>query len=85
MPAEQDYAAFKSELPKLLADPEKVGKYALIHAEAIDSIWPTFEEAAHAGYDRFGLEPFLVQHIVEKEEPKFFSRRVAPWPSLPGK
>lgn len=85
MSTEQDFAAFKRELPALLAVPENVGKYALIHAEKIDSIWPTFEEAAHAGYERFGVEPFLVQHILEKEKPRYFSRRVALWPSSPGK
>ena len=82
---EHDFAAFKRELPTLLAVPENVEKYALIHAEKTDSIWPTFEEAAHAGYERFGVEPFLVQHIVEKETPRYFSRRVAPWPSSQGK
>jgi hypothetical protein len=77
---EQEWEAFRRELPSLLAVPENVGKYALIHGGRVDSVWPTMQEALDTGYDRFGIEPFLVQHIVEKEEPRYFSRNIKSWP-----
>jgi hypothetical protein len=79
MALEREWELFRSELPRLLADPANLGKYALIHAGQIDSIWPTMDEALEAGYHRFGIEPFLVQHIVEKEKPVYFSRSVDSW------
>jgi hypothetical protein len=70
---------FDRELPTLLADSANEGKYALIHGDAIDSVWPTLDEALHQGYERFELEPFLIRHIVEHEKPVYFSRSVSPW------
>ena len=65
-----------SRTPALLADPQNLGKVALIHGDKVDSVWPTMDEALAAGYDRFGLEQFLVQEIVEKERVYYFSRNV---------
>lgn len=79
MSLEREWEAFCRELPGLLGIPENVGKYALIHGEKVDSLYPTVHEAIAAGYDRFGIDPFLVQHVVEKETPRFFSRSVVPW------
>jgi hypothetical protein len=75
---ERDFAAFLRELPQLLQDGENRGKYALVHGEQVDSIWSTIDEALQAGYDRFGIEPFLVKEIIEVEEPRYFSRNVTP-------
>jgi hypothetical protein len=69
---------FDRELPSLLADPANHGKYALIYGDAIDSVWPTLDEALQQGYDRFELQSFLIRHIVEHEEPLYFSRSVSP-------
>ncbi len=79
MALEREWEAFCRELPGLLANPENVGKYALIHGEKMDSLWPSRQEAIAAGYERFNIEPFLVQHVIEKEAPKFFTRSVVPW------
>jgi hypothetical protein len=63
----------------LLANPDNVGKFALVHGDRVDSVWATMEAALDAGYERFGVEPFLVEHIVEKEKPRYFSRNIVPW------
>ena len=39
------------------------GKYVLIHKNKIDSVWDTFNDAIQAGYDRYGLKPFMVKQI----------------------
>jgi hypothetical protein len=78
MALERELATFQQERTRLLA--EHPGKFALIHGEAVDSVWDTAEDALDAGYARFGLEPFLVQEIVEVERPRYFSRRVTRCP-----
>jgi hypothetical protein len=79
MALEQEWQAFRRELPNLLANPDNVGKFALVHGDRVDSVWATMEAALDAGYERFGVEPFLVEHIVEKEKPRYFSRNIVPW------
>ena len=78
MALERELETFAKVLPDLLKDDAKRGRYALIHADRLDSIWPTMDEALAAGYDRFGLEVFLVKEITEHEKPLYFSRSVSP-------
>ena len=73
------WEAFQHALPDLLANPENVDKYALIHGGKVDSLYSTKEEGHEAGYEKFGIEPFLVQHVVQKEIPRYCSRSVVPW------
>ncbi len=75
-PLERELEAFKRELQRLLTNPENKGKVVLICGDAVDSIWPTVDEALNAGYDKFGLKPFLVKEIVEHEKPLYFSRNL---------
>ncbi|HKI33392.1 MAG TPA: hypothetical protein VKA46_16175 [Gemmataceae bacterium] len=74
MALEQELATFRQELPALLAMPENQGKYALVFRDKVDSIWPTVDEGLTAGYDRFGLDPFLVKRITAHETPLYCSR-----------
>jgi hypothetical protein len=80
---ERELEAFGKQLPELLKDEGKRGKYALVHGDDIDSVWPTIEDALQAGYDRFGLDVFLVKEITEREKPQYFSRNVKRCPSSP--
>jgi len=75
---EHELATFRMELPALLSDPRKVGQFVLVCGKMIDSFWPTMEAALAAGYDRFGLEPFLVKQVVADEKPAYFTRRAHP-------
>jgi hypothetical protein len=67
MELDQELATFQKELPKLLAAHK--GEYALVKGERVDSFWLTEDEAFDAGCARFGVEPFLVKKVEEKEEP----------------
>lgn len=80
MALEQELQTFQRELPALLADPAKRGKYALVHGDAVAGIYPSVDAALDAGYDHFGLDPFLVKEITEHEEPRYFSRNITRWP-----
>jgi len=73
---EQELQAFERELPRLLQDPQNRDKFVLIHGDRVEGVWPTTEEALQAGYERFGLEPFLVKKITEHEKPLYFSRNI---------
>ena len=78
MHLDRELTTFRRMLPSLLQNPENREKFALVHEDTIDSIWPTTDAAMVAGYDRFTTEPFLVKRIIEHEEPVYFSRRVKP-------
>jgi len=73
---EEELNAFRRELPRLLQQAQNQGKYALVHGGKIEDVLPTIDDALNAGYDRFGLEPFLVQEITDEEKPRYFSRNV---------
>jgi hypothetical protein len=77
---ERELETFQRELPALLTDPAKRGKYALAHGDRVEGVYPSVDAALDAGYDHFGLEPFLVKAITEHEEPRYFSRNITRCP-----
>src|SRR6266478_8234421 len=76
MALENELETFRRELPRLLAVEGNRGKFALISGERVDSVWGTVDAGLEAGYDRFGLKPFLVKEVTEHEKARFFSRNV---------
>lgn len=76
MALESELDVFRQALPALLADPANRGTFALVHAGAVAGCFPTFDDALAAGYDRFGLAPFLVKEVTDHEEPRYFSRNL---------
>lgn len=80
MALEKELETYKRELPRLIQEGGQ-GKFALVHGDSVDSVWDTWKDALQAGYDRFGLEPFLVKEIQETERPVFFTRDIKPCPS----
>jgi hypothetical protein len=68
MALEKEWEVYQRELPNLLSEE---GRFALVSANGVESIWDTEEDAEQAGYDRFGLEPFLVHQIRAVERPVF--------------
>ena len=74
----RDSTAFQRELPRLLAEPANCGRFALLHNEQVIELFDTFEEGVQAGYDRFGLLPFLVLEVNDHPEPLYFSRNIQP-------
>ena len=61
---EAELATYERELPNLLA---KEGKWVLVHGQAVEGIFDTFDDALDAGCERFGLNPFLVKQIFAVE------------------
>ncbi|HUY91878.1 MAG TPA: hypothetical protein VMV10_24270 [Pirellulales bacterium] len=56
----------------------KEGKYVLIHGTEIGGVWDTYEDALQAGYQKFGMAPFLVKQIQGIERVQFFTREICP-------
>lgn len=54
------------------------GKFVLIHGKEIASVWDTYEDALQAGYQQFGMTPFLVKQIEGIERVQCFSRELCP-------
>jgi hypothetical protein len=73
---DKELETFRRALPNLLNDPANCGLFALIHGDAVACLYPTFEAALSAGYDKFGLEPFLVKEVTDHEAPRYFSRNL---------
>jgi len=74
MALETELAAYSAKFAELL---KHEGKFVLIHGNSIAGFWNTADEALQTGYDRFGLEPFLVKQIARSEQPKYFSRNLS--------
>ena len=70
---------YERERVRLVA--EHAGKYVVVHGNAVDSVWDTYEDALKAGYGRFGLEPFLIKQIQSVDQVHFFTRNLMPCPS----
>ncbi len=75
MALEREMKTYQEKLPGLKADE---GKYVLIQGEEVAGVFTSAEDALKAGYDRFGLEPFLVKQIQAIERVQFISRYVKP-------
>lgn len=77
MALENELATFSSQLPTLLADPRNQGQFVLISGNEVAGVYPTFETALSVGYEKYQLDPFLVKEVVEREQPRYFSRNLA--------
>jgi hypothetical protein len=71
---ETEMDTFRRELPGLLAHPANRGRFVLIRGELVAGLFSTFEAGLEAGYNRFGLGPFLVKEVTDREKPLYFSR-----------
>jgi len=65
---ETEYATFVSLLPRLA---HEEGKFALIHRSDLAGVYETYQDALAAGYEKFGLKPFLVKQIAASESPAY--------------
>jgi len=61
MALERELQTYKNRLTELLAHE---GKFVLIRGDEVAGTWDTYEDALRAGYDKFGLNPFLVKRIL---------------------
>jgi hypothetical protein len=65
---ETEYAAYLDLLPRLA---HEEGKFALIHHSDLAGVYETYQDALAAGYEKFGLKPFLVKQIAAAESPVY--------------
>jgi hypothetical protein len=72
---DRELKTYGRELNQLLVHE---GKFALVHGEEVSDVFDTFEDAVRAGYQRFGLDPFMVKQIHAIEQVQYFSSRVTP-------
>jgi hypothetical protein len=79
MALEQEIEFYQRELQSLL---QHEGKFVVICEQSILGIFDTYEDALKAGYNRYGLKPFLVKMIQSVEQAQFLSREIdLPCPS----
>ena len=74
MPLEEELETYRSKLQELKAEHE--GKFVLIHGPEVVDTFSSYDDAIKAGYQRFGLNPFLVKQIRAVEQVQFVSRFV---------
>ena len=75
-PLAAELATYERLKDEWLADNE--GKFVLIHKDDEPSIWDTYRDALSAGYQQFGLEPFLVKQIRAAEQVQLITRTLVP-------
>lgn len=75
MALEKEVATYDANLDTLKA---QEGKFVLIKGEEIVDLFATYEDAIKEGYQKFGLEPFLVRQIRAIEQVHFITRFIEP-------
>jgi len=61
---EPELKTYVEKPPELLSD---LGKFVLIHGHSVAGTFAAYEDAIQAGYERFGLKPFLVKQTLVEE------------------
>ncbi len=59
-PLQHEIGRFNTELQSLLANE---GRFAMVQGDSAIEVFDTYDDAHKAGYEKFGLTPFLVQKI----------------------
>jgi len=70
---ETELKTYEEKKRSLLGDE---GKFVLIHGEELAGVWDTYEDALKAGYEKYGVTPFLVKQIQGTERVQFFTRNL---------
>ncbi|HEX3655004.1 MAG TPA: hypothetical protein VHV55_04325 [Pirellulales bacterium] len=71
-PLTAELAIYEQQKAELLKHGE--GRFALIGNGNVAGVWDTYDDALQAGYEKFGLKPFLVKQIASREPVQFISR-----------
>jgi len=77
MALERELAAYEANLETLKA---QEGKFVLIKGDDVIDVFTSYEDAIKEGYQKFGLEPFLVRQIRALEQVHFITRFIEPRP-----
>jgi hypothetical protein len=74
MPLETEQSTYERELPKLMPS---AGKFALIQGNDVAGVYDTYQDALKVGYERYGLNPFMVKKIAAVERIHRFTRDIS--------
>ena len=66
---EENLKFFEEKLPELLETDE--GRFAVGRVGDKFTCWDTYGDAIQYGYERYGLNPFLVKQVERFERPIF--------------
>ena len=75
MPLDAEQRTYAERLPELFA---QAGKFVVIGGDEVVGVFDTYDDAMKVGYDRFGLEPFLVKQIEVDDRVRRFTRDLGP-------
>lgn len=75
MALEKEIETYRAKLPELLAHE---GKFVLIQGDVVVDFFASYEDAIKAGYQKFGLQPFLVKQVESNAHVQFISRLFDP-------
>lgn len=68
---DRELKKYQENLPQLL--PHE-GKFVLICGDAVVGLYDSYEDALAIGYEKCGVEPFLVKKISSTEQISYFTR-----------
>lgn len=57
---------------------DKIGEFVLIRGEEVVGFYPRYTDAVTAGYEKFGLESFLVKQVSVLEQSHFLPPLMTP-------
>lgn len=75
MALEQELKTYEANVDKWT---DHAGKFVLIRGEEVVDFFAAYEDAIKAGYQKFGLEPFLVKQINAVETAQCITRHIHP-------
>lgn len=78
MSLEKELCTYAAKLPELLA---QEGRFVLICGTDVIGTFAAYEDALAAGYEKCGIQPFLVKQISAVEQADFFTRSLAVCPT----
>ena len=74
MALEHELQVFNVHLLELL---ETEGQFVVVCGVEISGGFETYAKALEAGYEKYGLTPFLVKQVFKHEPVEYFSRDLA--------
>jgi len=82
MALEKEIETYKNNLAGLASSE---GKFVLIQGDQVKGIFDTYADAIKEGYEKCGLDPFLVKQIQTVERIQFVSRLIKPCLTSPSR
>lgn len=85
MALEKEFEAYQHKLGDSEWVARNQGKYVLVKEDKVIQAFDSYGDALGGGYDRFGLDAFLVKQVSAMEQTHFISRLWAPCPVSPSR